>query len=150
MGPLRAARVDAERLRQGGSVGADGPPVGRKGDLRPVWGEGVGDAPFVRADEVSPGELGDDGLEEKPIDLGGRQGGLDRAADEAFPVEGRDGGDEVEGVPVWGPEVVRDDGVELPVVLPADQLDEVLVLFELLVGVCLDGIDPCSCWMALC
>ena len=45
-----------------------------------------------------------------------------------------------EGVPVWGPEVVRDDGVELPVVLPADQLDEVLVLFELLVGVCLDGI----------
>ena len=94
-----------ERFRQGGSVGADGSPVGRRGGLRPVWGEGVGDAPFVRTDEVSPGELGDDGLEEKPIDLGGRQGGLDRAADEAFPVEGRDGGDEVEGVPVWGPEV---------------------------------------------
>ena len=45
--PLRAARVDAERFRQGGSVGADGSPVGRKGGLRPVWGEGVGDAPFV-------------------------------------------------------------------------------------------------------
>jgi hypothetical protein len=36
--------------------------------------------------------------------------------------------------------VVRDDGVELPIVLPADQLDEVLILFELPVGVYLDGI----------
>ncbi len=41
------SNVDADRFRQGGSVGADGPPVGRKGGLRPVWGEGVGDAPFV-------------------------------------------------------------------------------------------------------
>ncbi len=41
------------------------------------------------------------------------------------------------GVPKWS---VMTGRVELPVVLSADQLDEVLILFELLVGVCLNGI----------
>ncbi len=58
------------------------------------------------------GELGD-GLEEKSQRA---KGGLNRAADEAFPVEGCNGGDKVEGVPVRGLKVVRDDGVELPTI----------------------------------
>jgi hypothetical protein len=86
VGPLRAARVDAERLGQGGSVDADGPPVGRDGSFRPAGvgrGRAWGRRSICLSGRSFPGELGDDGLEEKPVNLGAG----DREASTGLPTK---------------------------------------------------------------